>query len=169
MAFSAPRSFSGGNIGIDSLNPEFPSEKDRGGLSHIPPPAGFRHQRQRCNKDVFLRMASALKKTVPTPFCRRDTLANNGGVVTSARGTYHVRHGFCSCPAAMNGCNHRYHVSALRIATIADELETAPVVSRPALIAEIKAAWSRRFPGESLAAELMARFRVNYLEALAKE
>jgi predicted nucleic acid-binding Zn finger protein len=49
-------------------------------------------------------------------------LANNGGVVTSTRGAYHVRHGFCSCPAAMNGCNHCYLVSALRIAIIADEL-----------------------------------------------
>jgi len=96
-------------------------------------------------------------------------LANNGGVVTSARGTYHVRHGFCSCPAAMNGCNHCYHVSALRIATIADELETAPVVSRPALIADIKAAWSRNFPGVSLADELLRRFRVNTLDYLAED
>jgi len=60
-------------------------------------------------------------------------LANNGGVVTSARGTYHVRHGFCSCPAAMNGCNHCYHVSALRIATIADEVATAPAPTKKAL------------------------------------
>jgi hypothetical protein len=96
-------------------------------------------------------------------------LANNGGVVTSARGTYHIHHGFCSCPGALNGCNHCYHVSALRIATIADELETAPVISRPALIADIRAAWSRRFPGESLADELLRRFRVNYLEALADD
>jgi len=96
-------------------------------------------------------------------------LANNGGVVTGAPGTYHLRHGFCSCPAAMNGCNHCYHVSALRIATIAGELETAPVVSRPALIADIKAAWSRRFHGERLADKLLRSFRVNTPDYLAED
>ena len=37
---------------------------------------------------------------------------------------------------------------------------------RGALIADIKATWSRRFPGESLADNLMARFRVNALSLL---
>ena len=38
---------------------------------------------------------------------------------------------------------------------------------RGALIADIKATWSRRFPGESLADELMRRFRCNNLTMLA--
>src|SRR5262249_16998204 len=37
---------------------------------------------------------------------------------------------------------------------------------RGALIADINATWSRRFPGESLADNLMARFRVNALSLL---
>jgi predicted nucleic acid-binding Zn finger protein len=96
-------------------------------------------------------------------------LANNGGVVTSANGTYHITHGFCSCATAQNGCNHCYHVSALRIATLADEMEAAPVAApvRADIIADIRAAWSRRFPGESLADELMRRFRRNQLDMLS--
>ena len=92
-------------------------------------------------------------------------LANNGGVVTSANGTYHIRHGFCSCPGAMNGCAHCYHLSALRICALADELETAPAVSRASLIADIIAAWPKTWP--PLAVELMRRFRCNQLEMLS--
>jgi|SRR5215475_12504599 len=43
------------------------------------------------------------------------------------------------------------------------------VFPRAALIQDIKSAWSRRFPTESLADELLRRFRVNYLEALAED
>ena len=35
--------------------------------------------------------------------------------------------------------------------------------------AKAKAAWSRRFPDVSMADELLRRFRVNYLEALADD
>ena len=93
-------------------------------------------------------------------------LAGNDGLVSSPRGCYHIRHGFCDCPATVNHC---YHVSGLRIVSLADELATAPVVSRPALIADIKAAWSRNFPGVSLADELLRRFRVNTLEYLPED
>ena len=99
------------------------------------------------------------------------TVLVNGGIVTSPNGTYRITNGFCSCPAAMNGCAHCYHVSALRITERADELEAAPAAApvRADIIADIRAAWSRRFPGESLADELLRRFRVNYLEALADD
>lgn len=48
---------------------------------------------------------------------------DNNGVVTSANGSYTIRHGFCSCPATVNHC---YHVSALRIVALADEMPEAP-------------------------------------------
>jgi predicted nucleic acid-binding Zn finger protein len=99
------------------------------------------------------------------------TVLKNGGIVSSERGTYRITNGFCSCPAAMNGCAHCYHVSALRITERADDLKAAPVAApvRADIIADIKAAWSRRFPGESLADELLRRFRVNTLDFLAED
>jgi len=45
-------------------------------------------------------------------------------------------------------------------------LATKSADERAGLITEIKATWSRRFPGESLADNLMARFRVNALSLL---
>jgi hypothetical protein len=42
------------------------------------------------------------------------TVLRNGGLVSSERGTYRITNGHCSCPAALNGCAHCYHVSALR-------------------------------------------------------
>ena len=45
-------------------------------------------------------------------------------------------------------------------------METASVVSRASLIADIKAAWPKDI---NLADELLRRFRVNYLEALADD
>lgn len=63
-------------------------------------------------------------------------LADNGGLVTSPRGCYHIRHGFCDCPATVNHC---YHVSALRIVALADELETAPApVRRPTITRSVE-------------------------------
>src|SRR5262249_50715232 len=59
-------------------------------------------------------------------------LADNGGVVTSENGSYTIRHGFCSCPAAQNGRNHCYRISALRICALADELATAPAPTKKA-------------------------------------
>jgi len=93
------------------------------------------------------------------------TLLADGALVTSPRGSYHVN-GCCECEAARRGHRECYHRAAVRLVELA---ETAPAVSRPALIADIKAAWSRRFPGVSLADELLRRFRVNYLEALADD
>jgi hypothetical protein len=45
----------------------------------------------------------------------------------------------------------------------------APAPTRESLITSIKQSWSRRFPGESLADELMARFRRNQLEMLSTD
>src|SRR5262245_26542316 len=93
------------------------------------------------------------------------TLLAHDALATSANGSYRVN-GRCECKASRRGHSECYHRAAVRLVEL---LESAPVVSRASLIADIKAAWSRRFPGLSLADELTRRFRVNYLEALAED
>jgi hypothetical protein len=93
------------------------------------------------------------------------TLLAHDALVTSPRGSYRVN-GCCECEAARRGHAECYHRAAVRLVEM---LETAPVAApaRADIIADIKAAWSRRFPGESLADELMRRFRRNQLEMLS--
>jgi len=91
------------------------------------------------------------------------TLLHKGALVTSPRGSYFVSN-HCECEASRRGHRECYHRAAIRLVEM---LETTPAVSRASLIADIKSTWSRRFPGESLADELLRRFRVNYLEALS--
>jgi hypothetical protein len=55
------------------------------------------------------------------------TVLVDGGVVSSPRGTYRIVNGRCSCPGA--ACGHCYHLSALRIVELADELP-APAPAR---------------------------------------
>ena len=95
------------------------------------------------------------------------TELHDGLFITSDSGASYKANGTCSCPAFRNGqiCKHRI---AYRIVALYHSLEAAqPAVNRASLIADIKAAWSRRFPGESLADELMRRFRRNQLEMLS--
>ena len=91
----------------------------------------------------------------------------DGLLITSDSGETYKANGTCGCAAYHNGmiCKHRvaYRIVTLYHAT----LETAPAVSRASLIADIKAAWSRRFPTDNLADELMRRFRKNQLEMLS--
>jgi hypothetical protein len=92
------------------------------------------------------------------------TLLHNGALVTSLRGSYHVN-GHCECEASRRGHRECYHRAAVRLVEM---METAgPVATREGLIADIKAAWSAKFPTINLADELTRRFRVNYLEALS--
>jgi len=95
------------------------------------------------------------------------TLLHNGALVTSPRGSYFVSN-HCECEASRRGHRECRHRAAVRITELL-AAETAPAVSRASLIADIKAAWSRRFPGESLADELLRRFRVNTLDYLAED
>jgi hypothetical protein len=93
-------------------------------------------------------------------------LAHCVAVTTESEKTYRANDKHCQCPAFFQGqaCKHRALYRLLQIA----ETETArPAVSRADIIADIKAAWSRRFPTESLADELMRRFRRNQLEMLS--
>jgi hypothetical protein len=78
--------------------------------------------------------------------------------------TYHAN-GSCQCRAFELGqpCKHR---ALARLLDLYHEVETASVVSRASLIADIKAAWPKDI---NLADELLRRFRVNYLEALADD
>jgi hypothetical protein len=97
------------------------------------------------------------------------TELHDGLLITSDSGETYKANGTCGCAAYANGmvCKHRV---AYRIVSIYQTLETAPAVSaRASMIADIKAAWSRRFPGESLADELLLRFRVNTLDYLAED
>lgn len=73
---------------------------------------------------------------------------DNSGVVTSDNGSYHIQHGFCSCPARTNHC---YHIAALRICNLADEMPE-PTATREELVAEIKTTFAAKFPGYSLTA-----------------
>jgi len=93
------------------------------------------------------------------------TLLHNGALVTSPRSSYFVN-GHCECEASRRGHAECYHLAAVRLVEL---LETAPAVSRASLIADIKSTWSRRFPGLSLADELLRRFRVNTLDFLADD
>src|SRR5262249_15070787 len=98
----------------------------------------------------------------------------NESIVTTEGGTYHVN-GHCGCKAGALGqpCKHR---SAIRILKLYSEAVAKPnsghlplvgADERAELIADITATWSRRFPGESLADELMRRFKCNSLSFLA--
>jgi hypothetical protein len=92
------------------------------------------------------------------------TLLHNGALVTSPRGSYFVTN-HCECEASCRGHAECRHRAAVRLTEMLETAPAAPV--RADIIADIRAAWSRRFPGESLADELLRRFRVNYLEALS--
>ncbi|HEY7180726.1 MAG TPA: hypothetical protein VIC84_04880 [Blastocatellia bacterium] len=76
-------------------------------------------------------------------------LAGNGnGVVSSPRGTYTIKNNRCSCPATVNHC---YHVSALRVVELADEIPVAPAVeTRETLVAEIRSTFAAKYPGYRL-------------------
>jgi len=93
------------------------------------------------------------------------TLLAHDALVTSPCGSYRVN-GHCECEAARRGHRECYHRAAVRLTEM---LETAPAAPTPRadIIADIKAEWSRRFPTESLADELMRRFRRNQLEMLS--
>jgi hypothetical protein len=108
------------------------------------------------------------------------TLLQHDALVTSPRDSYFVN-GHCQCEASRRGHAECYHRAAVRLtemlessvesidSTDAESVATKAATSRADIIADIKAAWSRRFPTDSLADELMRRFRVNYLEALAED
>jgi len=83
----------------------------------------------------------------------------------------------CNCAAGQVGqlCYHVASAAQVNIMTQSMRRQrpaALPVLparsadERAELVADIKATWSRRFPGESLADNLMARFRVNALSML---
>jgi hypothetical protein len=88
----------------------------------------------------------------------------------------------CDCPAR-GLCYHIAAAASVNIAVqsmrrqsdksdkpvAAGATSPAPIETRESLITSIKQTWSRRFPGESLADELMARFRRNQLEMLSTD
>jgi len=86
---------------------------------------------------------------------------DNNGLVSSANGCYHIRHGFCDCPSRVNHC---YHISALRICTLAEtatsksndyEVNSASMKShdyieeptRADVITDIKTTFAAKHPG----------------------
>jgi len=85
-----------------------------------------------------------------------------------------LRLGECDCPAGRREQVCYHLASAAQVNVMTQSMRqgaSVPAVSyadeRAGLISSIKSTWSARFPNESLADELMARFRVNYLEALS--
>jgi len=98
-------------------------------------------------------------------------------VTTESGNTYRANDKHCQCRAFFQNqpCKHR---SLYRLMQMA---ETAPAASVPMnsseqkgdsraeVITDIKSRWSSRFPGESLADELMRRFRRNKLEMLSMD
>jgi hypothetical protein len=100
------------------------------------------------------------------------TTLKHGALVTSENGSY-VANGSCGCRAAQHGHKECRHRAAARLMAIYEE-ETAraavsPADERATLIESIKASWSRKFPTDNLADELMRRFRVNQLSMLADD
>jgi len=92
----------------------------------------------------------------------------SGVLITSPSGRTYLANGVCQCAAYKNkmACWHR--AAAQLLARYNEALSAPPKLAaeRDRLIADIKATWSRKFPGEHLADELMARFRCNNLEML---
>jgi predicted nucleic acid-binding Zn finger protein len=86
-------------------------------------------------KTTDKRWVAAIDKAVATLLNSKlivTVLTDNSGVVTSENGSYTIRHGFCPCPARVNHC---YHIAALRICNLADEMPEptkpqAPVITR---------------------------------------
>jgi len=77
----------------------------------------------------------------------------------------------CDCAAGRQEMMCFHVASAAQVNVMVQSMRKASAVLAPAderaeLIADIKATWSRRFPGESLADNLMARFKVNALSFL---
>lgn len=94
-----------------------------------------------------------------------------GSLVTSPNGSYMVN-GHCECRATQRGHSEFYHRAGVRLMALYHEggkESVTPKVtegsSRDELISSIKETWPKSWP--PLADELMARFRVNYLEALS--
>lgn len=85
--------------------------------------------------------------------------------ITTESGETYFANGSCQCKAFALGtpCKHR---AAARLIEIYNETADVAVSERETLIAEIGATWLARFPGESLADNLMSRFRVNSLSFL---
>src|SRR5262249_7490120 len=85
--------------------------------------------------------------------------------ITTETGQPYFANGSCQCKAYALGtpCKHR---AAARLIEIYNETADVAVSEREALIAEIGATWLAKFPGESLADNLMSRFRVNTLALL---
>ena len=89
----------------------------------------------------------------------------DGCLITTEKGTTYKANGVCSCRAFEFGqaCRHR---AAARLIALYNETTGVVVSSRESLIESIKSTWSQKFPADNLADDLMARFRVNYFEAL---
>src|SRR5262249_55375648 len=82
------------------------------------------------------------------------TLAH-GALVTSANGSY-MANGSCACRAAQYGHKECYHRAAARLVERYEAASAAsPADERSSLIADIKSVWQRKYPGESLADNLM--------------
>jgi hypothetical protein len=89
-----------------------------------------------------------------------------GVLITSPSGNTYLANGKCGCKAYSFGqaCWHR--AAAQLIARYNEALNAQARDERAELIADIKATWSRKYPGESLSDSLMARFRCNNLAML---
>ena len=95
--------------------------------------------------------------------------------ITTESGQTYFANGTCSRPAYNNGqpCKHRalarlienYHEAERESVT----LKVTEGPSRSELINDIKETWGSKFPGLSLADELMARFKKNSLEMLSPD
>src|SRR5262249_5227898 len=86
--------------------------------------------------------------------------------ITTESGRTYFANGSCQCKAYELGqpCKHRALARLLDLYHEAENVTRA--VSREELMADIETTWARKFPGESLADNLMARFKVNKLSFL---
>ena len=94
-------------------------------------------------------------------------------VTTESGNTYRANDKHCQCRAFFQNqpCKHRslYRLMQMAETAPAAKLEKNSAGVRADIITDIKSRWSSRFPGESLADELMRRFRRNKLEMLSMD
>src|SRR5262245_63973595 len=83
---------------------------------------------------------------------------------TTSKKMYRVSPGAHTCEARGGVCKHRACLRLMQRYT--ERLSASPAEGREALIADIQTTWASRYPGESLADNLMARFRCNSLAML---
>jgi len=124
------------------------------------------------NSPTWLRAIAKADAQVQSNPCITELAS--GVLITSPSGRTYLANGVCQCEAYKHGmaCWHRAAAQLIaRYNEAVTQAATSPAPAKPAderqsLIGAIQQTWAQRFPGESLADNLMARFATNTLNSL---